>query len=257
MKKLLLKIAIGVIVCLALLVVGSILFLGSILKRGVETVGPQLTKTDVKLDGASLSILSGSGSIKGLVVGNPEGYKTPSAIKVGSVNLGVRPGSVFSDKIHVTLVNVQAPEITFEGNLKGNNLDKILENVQAASGTSGTEKSQPAPKDGATKKLQVDELVISGGKVNVSLTLMNGRSATVPLPDIHFKNLGQGPEGITAAELTEKILREITAATLKAVEPVLADLGKAATDALKDAGKNATQSLDRATKSLGDLFKKK
>ena len=83
MKKLIIRllIALVVVVILAVLAVG--LFLDGAIKRGVETFGPKLTKVDIKLQSVSLSLLSGAGTIKGLVVGNPEGFKTPSAISVG------------------------------------------------------------------------------------------------------------------------------------------------------------------------------
>src|SRR5437867_7333357 len=131
MKKLIIR---GVVVLLVLFVVAvgvSIYFLGSIVKKGVETVGPQITRTEIKLDSATLSLLSGSGKLKGLLVGNPEGFKTPSAIKVGSVSVGVVAGSVFSDKVRVTQVNVHAPEITFEGGLKGNRSEEHTSELQS------------------------------------------------------------------------------------------------------------------------------
>jgi uncharacterized protein involved in outer membrane biogenesis len=255
MKKLLVRIAIILVVLLVLAVVVVGLFLGSIVKKGVETVGPALTKTEMKLDGASLSFLSGSGGIKGLVVGNPEGYKTPSAIKVGSASLGVKPMSVFADKVHVTHVRIEAPDITFEGKgLKENNLSKILENVEAASGGPSSDKQEPK---GASRKLQVDEVSVTGGKIHLSATFLGGKAMTLPLPDIQMKDLGQGPEGITAAELTKRLLSEVTANTLKAVQQGVGDLGKGALDAVNDATKGAPEGVKDATKSIGNLFKKK
>ena len=255
MKKTLIKIAVIVVVCLVALLLVASFFLGSIIKKGVETVGPQITKTPLTLDGANLSILSGSGSIKGLLVGNPEGYKTESAIKVGSVSLGVRPGSVFSDKIHVTHVNIQAPQITFEGGLKNNNLTKILDNVQAATG--GPDTNQPAAKDqGPSKKIQIDDLVVSGAKVTISTVLTAGKPVTVTIPDIHLTDLGKNSNGITPAEATEIVLKEVVNGTLKAVEKAIADVGKVATEALKDVGKGGTGTVDKATKSLKGLLGK-
>ena len=256
MKKLIIR---GVVVLLVLLVLAvgvSIYFLGSIVKKGVETVGPQITRTEIKLDSATLSLLSGSGKLKGLLVGNPEGFKTPSAIKVGSVSVGVVAGSVFSDKVHVTQVNVQAPEITFEGGLKGNNLSKLLDNVQAATG--GSDKTSATSKD-KSRKLQVDDFVISGGKINLSIDVgpLGGESATVPLPEIHLSNLGSGPDGITAADLTAKVLKELLQAAIPAAEKAVVDLGKGATGIVKEAGKTATDEVGKATKGIGDLFKKK
>ena len=69
-----------------------------------------------------------------MFVGNPEGYQTPSAIKLGDIALAVEPGSLLSDTLVVDEINIQAPEITFEGTLSGNNLSKILQNLEAATG---------------------------------------------------------------------------------------------------------------------------
>lgn len=261
MKKKIL-IAVGVLVVVLIVVVVIVgMSLGKIIKAGVETVGPKITKTEMKLDSANLSLLSGSGTLHGFLLGNPEGYKSPSAIKAGSVSVGVQPGSLFSDKVHVTHVRVEGPEITFEGTIgTANNLSKILENVQAATGgekppEKAGDKSKGEPKsDAPAKKLQVDEFVITGAKVNLSMTMFGGKAVTVPLPEIKLTDLGTGPDGITAGELTQKVLKSITVETLKAAEKAVTDFGKNAAGAVT---KGATDALDKATKGVGDLFKKK
>src|SRR5262249_54056693 len=147
-----------VLLVLAVLAVG--LFLDAAIKRGVETVGPMVAKVPIKLDGVNLSLLSGAGKVKGLVVGNPGGCKTPSAILTGVASLALQPGALFSDKVVIRSVNVQAPEITFETDLRANNLSKILANVQATTGGDTTTKpNEPAPKteSKASRKLQVDD----------------------------------------------------------------------------------------------------
>src|SRR5215469_244689 len=133
MRKLIVRILIGAGVLLVLVVVTIALFLGFFLdsgiKRGVETFGPKLTKVDVKLDSVSIGLLSGSGKIKGLVVGNPTGYKSPTAISVGSASLALSPGSLLSDKVVIKSINLQSPEITFETDFHGNNLSKLQSNL--------------------------------------------------------------------------------------------------------------------------------
>jgi hypothetical protein len=168
-----LLIALVVVVILAVLAIG--LLLDKAIKSGVETFGPKLTKVDIKLQSVSLSLLSGSGTIKGLVVGNPEGFKTPSAINVGEATLALKPSSLLSDKIIIKSIKVQGLEITFETDLKNNNLSKILANVQEATG--GGQKEPAKPREPSqlketkpAKKLEVDEFIIPGGKVRVSVT---------------------------------------------------------------------------------------
>lgn len=256
MKKWLIRIVIAVVVLVVLVVVAVALFLDSGIKKGVETVGPMLTKVPVKVDSVSVSLLSGSGKIKGLFVGNPDPYKTPSAIQVGTAELALQPGSLLSDKVVIRNINVQGPEVTFETDLKGNNLSKILANLEEASG-GGTQQAKPETQAKASKKLQVDNFVISGGKIHVSLTALGSKSATVPLPDIRLTNLGQGPEGITVAELTKQVLQAIEKSAVQASSSVVADLSKQAGEITKDLQKQATGAVDSATKGIGDLFKKK
>jgi len=260
MKKILIGVLVGLVVLVIVGVLAVSLFLDSGIKKGVETFGPELTKVSIKLDSVNLSILSGSGSVKGLVVGNPEGYKTPQAISVGQASLAVSPGSLLSDKIVVKSVRVEAPEITFEGGLSGNNLSKILDNLNAATGGGEGGKKAEAPQQeaGPGKKLQVDDFLVTGAKVHVSLSGMGGKSVTVPLPDIHLTGLGQDEGGITAADLTKRVLKEVIASATKvATSDAVKDLAKGATDAAKDAGKAATDAAEKVTKGIGGLFKKK
>jgi uncharacterized protein involved in outer membrane biogenesis len=261
MKKILIGILVAVVVVILALVLAVRFFLDSAVKKGVETYGPQFTKVSVRLDAVNLSLLTGSGSIKGLVVGNPEGYKSPNAISVGKASLALNPGSLMSDKIVIKSVRVEAPEITFEGGLSGNNLSKIMNNVNAATGGATETKKPGAPKQesGPTKKLQVDDFLITGAKVNVSLSGMSGQAVTMPLPDIHLTGLGQGSDGITSAELTKRVLNEVIAAATKvATSDAVKGLTKGATDAAKEAmGKTGADAVDKATKGIGGLFKKK
>jgi uncharacterized protein involved in outer membrane biogenesis len=190
------------------------MFLCSIIKQAVETGGPRFTQTTLKLGRASLSLLSGSGALQGIVLGNPAGYQTAFAIKVAQTELGVQPGSLLSDKIHITHLHVLGPEINFEGGLTENNLSQILDNVKSATGAS----KEPAQSSGATKKLLVDEFTVTGGKIYVTTALTGGQPLTVDLPDIRFTNLGQGADGLTAADLAERLLSELYQRALNAVQ---------------------------------------
>jgi len=245
MKKAIIRILVALFVIVVVAVVAVGLFLDSAIKKGVETVGPKITKVDIKLNGVSLSLLSGSGKVNGLVIGNPEGYKTPQAISVGSASVAVKIGSVWSDKIVVRSVRVEAPDITLEGGLGGNNLSKILDNVNEFTGGSSSD-----------KKYEVDEFLITGAKLHLSLTGMGGRALPILLPNIHLTDLGKDSNGITLAELTKKVMQAVLAGTTKAAAGAVTDLGKGAANAAVGAGKTATESVGKAAKGIGGLFKK-
>jgi uncharacterized protein involved in outer membrane biogenesis len=258
MKKVLLWAGVGILVLLIVVVVAVDLFLDKAIKSGVETLGPKYTKVDVTLDSASLSLLSGAGTIKGLVLGNPEGYTTPHAITVGEASLVIKPATLLSDKVVIRSIYLRAPEITFEGNLSGNNLKTILDNVQSTTGSSGG-KTNAAPNEKPEtskpgKKLEVDDFIINDAKVYFSLK-GSGKTTTFTIPDIHFSDLGTGPEGITSAELTQRILKEIEQDVVK--EVTSGDLKRAAESVVNDLGKNVNGGLSNVTKSIDNLLKPK
>jgi hypothetical protein len=141
--------------------------------------------------------------------------------------------------------------------LRGNNLSKILANVEAATGGGPTAKTSEPASAKANRKLQVDDFLITGGKINVSVTALGGKSVTVPLPEIHLSGLGQGPEGITAAELTKQVLQVIEKEAVQASSTAVADLSKQAADLTKDLGKTGVGAAQKAAEGIGGLFKKK
>ena len=252
-----------VLILVVLVIIGAVvasMFLGDIVKKGVETVGPRITQVSVKLDEVHLTLLTGSASVKGLVVGNPAGYKTPQAISAGLISVGVNPMSVLSDKIVIRSIHVESPEITFEGGLSGNNLSTILNNVDASSKTPASASAAAATNNPAqansSKKFEVDDLIITGAQVHVSLTDLQGKEMTLALPPIHLTDLGRNPEGITATDLTRSVLRAITTATVKAVGQASTDIGKNAGNVLKGAVGNAGAGSSNLIKGLGNLLGK-
>lgn len=246
MKKILGIGAIGIVVIIVVGFIVAAVFLDGIVKTGAETLGPKLAGVPVTLDKVHIGLLTGSASVSGLVIGNPPGYKATNAISVGQAEVGVNPFSVLSGKIVVRSVHVIAPEITFEGNpLTGNNnISKILDNLNAATASGSapsTNKTETATaKPG--KKLEVDDFLISDAKVH-----FNG--VTLPLPPVHLTNLGTGPDGITAADLSKQVFSQLTGAIVKAVASSATDLGKGAE-------KGATEGVDKIKKGIGSLFGK-
>jgi uncharacterized protein involved in outer membrane biogenesis len=258
MRKLFLSVVIVLVVLIVVAVMVMGFFLGAIVKTGMETAGPKITQVSIKVDAVNLSLLTGSARVKGLVVGNPEGYKTPQAISVGSAAVGVNPFSVLSDKIVVRSVRVEAAEITFEGGLGGNNLSKIMDNVNAIAKSGGPASTNTTARAGNEpgRKIEVDDFLIAGAMVHVSLTGISGQEMTLPLPDIHLTDLGKGNAGITATDLTRRVLGAITSATIKAVASATTDIGQGAGNLGRDAGKAAGQDVNKITRGIGGLFKK-
>jgi hypothetical protein len=256
MKKWLIRIVLAVVILLVIVVVAVGLFLDRGIKKGVETFGPELTKVSIKLDSVSLSLLSGGGKIKGLEVGNPEGYATPTAIKLGSASLSLQPSSLLADKIVIKSIVVEAPEITIIGSPSKNNLTKILDNVEAATG-GGKEATATKANGELAKKLQVNEFVLTGLKVNYSPPGFSGQVFPLKVPDIRLTDLGTGPEGITAGDLTKRVIKELTGNIGSVATQELSKLGKEVIGTAGEGANKAVGEAGKALKGVTDIFKKK
>jgi len=92
--------------------------------------------------------------------------------------------------------------------------------------------------------------------IHVSLTGMSGKEMTLPLPDIHLTNLGKNSAGITATDLTRRVLGAITTGVIKAVANSTTDIGKNVGNLGKDAGETVGQGVNKVTRGIGGLFKK-
>jgi hypothetical protein len=229
--------------------VASMFFLGSIVKNGVETVGPRVTLVEVKLDSADVWLLPGRAQLNGLSIGNPPGYKARVAIKVDDINVRLNTMSALSDKVIIDSVTVNSPEITIEGGLKKNNLTQIQKNVNDYVGShaaSSQTETKPAASPSAVgkpgRKFQINELVITGARLHIAGLFATGASVTIPLPDIHLVNLGAGQAGITSPEVAQKVLTAL-----------LGSIATNAADAIGKLGKDAVKELD--FKKAGEKLK--
>lgn len=257
-KKLILLIGGGVIALALVALFVVVLSLDKIVKAGVETVGPTLTKTTVTLDGVSIGPIRGFGEIRNLVVGNPEGYQGEYAITLGKAHLDLDPGSLLGDKLVVESMVVEGVDIILEGGLKENNLTAIQKNVASFAGATETTPAEPAPEpaanEGAAKKLQVNHFKIEGAKVHLRLSMLGGGNLTITAPPIEMSDLGTGPDGITVAELVKRAMKELTDDVLIAAGKAVADKG---TEALGSAAKESGEAVNKAAEGVKNLFKKK
>ncbi len=235
MKKLLLSLVIGL---LALVIVGYIaahFFLGSIVKTGVNNVGPRVTQTNVQLADASLSP-TGSGTLTGLAVANPTGWTDTNALYLGRIQFDVAPTSVMSDTIVINSLIIDQPELTYETRLVNSNIADLLKNIEASLGPSA-----PKPEDPNTppKKFIVKHFRLTDGKVTIGV---GPAALPVPLPSLELNDLGVQEGGLTAGQLSVAVLRQVlgnvVTATTGAALKSGGTLGAGATEQLKKTGEN-------------------
>ena len=241
------KILLASVAAILVLLIGALGYLyvslNTLVKKAVETVGPQITKTDVRLASASLSPFSGSGRLNGFVVGTPEGFKGPYALKFGSIAVSVDKSSLLKETIVVNSIVIRNPAIALIGTPFGNNLGKLLNNIQ-----SGSSKSKEPAKSGSSKKFIVKEVVISGAKVDVAASALDQKvQQTLPIPDITLRNIGSDGSGVSASDLARQILVPIINGAVKEGVNTLAKQG------IQQLQKQGVGELQKA---LPGLFKK-
>ena len=253
------KIVYGLAVLSLLVVVGLVvlaLSLNSIVRSGIETFGPEVIGVSVKVHSVSLSPFSGQGRLKGLVVGNPEGFKTPSAFELDEVRFAVKPRSLLSSTIVIDEIYVRGPRFTYETNLKDSNFGVIMKNIEKfAGGPKQPKKTQAHPPAQASKKLRIAELSFLEGKAAVSSRVLGGKALEVSLPDLQLKDIG-GKDGAMPAQCAAQIMKEVMTSVVRSStrlskENISKALGSARKQAEKFQG-----NLKGNLKGLKDLFKK-
>ena len=222
--------------------------LNSLVKKGVETIGPRITRTDVKLGAAVLSPLSGSGRLLDLSIGNPQGF-TGSAITVGTLEIDMNEKTALSKTIVIDKILITSPEISLIGTLTGNNLGKLMQNIKGY-GSSKTQEGGNSSENESSRKFIVKKVVISGIRLRVAASALDQNvSQTIPLSEIELENLGSGGNGISPAEISEQILVPLITDAIREGIGILTNQG---INTLKGQG---LDQLNKAVKGISNLFK--
>lgn len=252
MKKLLSIVGIVLLV----LIVGIVLFAGKLIKSGVNTMGPKLLGAPVSLESVKFNPFLGVVHIKGLIIGNPDGFQTPSAMELSEFKVKLSMASIFSDPLIIEEILINDPQITYEKSLRSSNLKTLQENIspeksESASTAEPTESAGEKTQKPA-KKVVIEDFQINGARINASITALGGRKFTVPLGTLHLQNIGKESDGASPAEVLTKVFDAITGAAASAV----ANAGDLAGDTLKGAGDAAKDAAGSLKKGLDGLLGK-
>lgn len=245
----------AVIIIIVFAVFAISLSLNKAVKAGVETFGPKITKTDISLAEVNISALSGKGAIKGLVVGNPEGFKTEHAIKLGSMQVALDTRSAFSDHVIVERIVIDSPEITYETGLTENNISRILKNIQMSTQAAPSKEETKPQEASPGKKMQINDLLISNGKINLSSKLMQGKAVIIPLREIHLTDIGKESDGADISQVVEKVFRSFNESVVEAVAQSAKELSTSV-ESMEKAGEAVKEEASGLIKGLKDVFKK-
>ena len=271
----------GVVVIAIVAVVGVFMFAGDIIKTTVEELGPQMTKATVKLDKVDLSLTSGEAALTGLLIGNPQGFKTPHAFKLGNIKVKIDTGSIGGDTIVIKEIIVDSPDViaefgkfsfnplksseSIQESLKTSNFIAIQNNVDAfikakAGGAGGGDAKKA---EGEGKKLIIEKFRMNNIKVRAVAQDGLKLDTSVPPFSISLDNIGKKENGLPPAEIAAVLIPQVQAAVTKAITgdlikvatDMVGKLGDVAKDAMKSVTGGAGGALDSVTKGAGDVGK--
>ena len=162
MGKIIGGIVIGLIVIIGI-AVGVLYFnLDKVIIAAGEEYGSEVTKTDVVLNEVDLDLTSGKGALKGVSVGNPEGFDEDHSIRFDTVTIEINTSETNDELIHIREIRVENPSIVYEVNQTTNNLDTIRNNVDAFMKERGLSGGETAQEDSSEEgpKVIIDNIFI-------------------------------------------------------------------------------------------------
>jgi len=260
----------GVVVVITIVLLVTVVSnLGPMIKTAVNTYGPDITKTEVHLGDVSISIFSAEAELKDFLLGNPNGFKSPYAMKVGSVNVNVDEKSIAGDTIIIDKIEVVAPDISYERSGGRDNFQTILNNVKKNVGADKQAAKKKSDKKDAGKKILIRNFIVKDGKVNLIMSMLTDKTISAPLPDIHLKDIGKEKGGTSPAEAFDEVLNalygKITSPSvtdtlnqsLKALVPSAGSLGESAAKELEGATEKikTVEEAGKGVKAVTDKFK--
>ncbi len=234
------KLAIGVVAFLVVIAAGLFWLRGNLdglAKDAISTHGSAMTKAKVSVGAVEIRSSDGAGIIRDLTIGNPAGYSTAHALKVGEIEVGIDIASITKDVVVIRKIAIKAPDVIYEKGDALTNFDAIQKNIADYLGPSDRKN------DGGGKKLIVEELSIRNAKAQASAAFMQGKTVSVPLPDITLRNLGKAKGGIPAGELGQEVAQALKQKLASAIS-------------FESLAKSAGQALDKAGGAIKGLFGK-
>ena len=232
-----------------------------LIEQGVRRVGTWLVGTPVGLDSFSSS-LGGTVEIKGLTVGNPEGYHAPHIFSLRRVFVSLKPLSVLTDKIIVEEVTVEGMRVDFESKITETNLGVIQDNVNSKLGALGgngesSDSSDDSSDDEAKPQPQlvIRKLEVRDYSASVSSRMLR-TSLVLPLPPVSMTDVGEGrPIGETVNGLFGAVSASISDAVTKS-GGALGEVFKGTGDLIGGAAQSTGGALKDAGKQLKKLISK-
>lgn len=196
--------------------------LNGLVKSSIERTGTELTQTGVSVEQVSINPWSGSGTIEGLRVRNPEGFESEHAIVIQNFEVSLNIRSIFSDTLIINEIILTEPAISVIQKVPQNNLRMLMRNMDEAA-------DEPD-----SQAMLIRSLLVLDAQVTVTPSIGEQPSATVIMDEIELQNVGEDGSATAKQVVRQVASRIINEAMKTALSGQLDELKNKAKDAVKD-----------------------
>jgi hypothetical protein len=177
----------------------------SIVSSNIEQIGSEMTGTPVTVDGVSISPFSGSGTIQGFRVANPDGYSEDYALELEDFSIELEPFSLFSDEVVVNQITIRGASVYVEQKLPENNIREIMNHLNSL-----------PDGEASDTRLVIEHFVLENGSADLYTQLGGERSASVNFSRIELRDLGRAGGQETVEAVIKQIAAEVSEESLRA-----------------------------------------
>jgi len=222
--------------------------LDALVASAIETHGSAVAGVPVRVASVHIELREARGTIRGLRVGNPEGFSSGDALRLGEITLALDRASLGATPIVVEQLRVAAPEARFEVDAGGrSNFDVIKGNAERYSASAaGAQEGDEAA--GAGRRIAIRRVECEGGSVETDVSAVSERTEPyrAELPGLRLQDVG-GAQGGTPGQIGKALVGAFSKAVLRSV--AAHEAGRAIEEKIggpagKEAGKVLRKLLD-------------
>ena len=184
------------------------MFSGNLVKDAIEHLGPEYLGASVGVDTVDLSLTEGAASIRGLLVGNPEGFEGSHAMRLGEAKVVLDPSGIIDTLVIIEQILVDGADVAAIARGRQTNFEKLLENITENSGGATTSETEAASGTEAEIQFIANRFDFTNVKASLASDLLGVME--INIADIHPTDIGRKTSGATAVELAKQILRPIS-----------------------------------------------
>ena len=217
MRRTLIRLSAIVAGLVAVSIFAFLYYIDGIARTAIERGSTYALGVDTTLDSASIGLVSGSFRLAGLEVANPPGFEDPRFLNLGGARLDLETFSLREPTVIIPLFAIDGIEVDLDKQRGRANYEVILDNLARFESEEAEPEPSPEADAGAGKRFIIQEVVIRNVVAHVRVVERGGvPQVDVVVPEVRMWNLGGEGQPLTAAQVTNVLVKAVLASIAKA-----------------------------------------